>query len=295
MPSQTASSSLSGYTDADRSLIMAHIQKHFGKISGIGQVQLPTGTALELLIITPPSRKHLGKLFAPAGSSAGTEEEILLFSLGAGAHSMNVPKDSELPPRAEYLIRLPSTWNLQSEDEKSAWPVHLLLNIVSLPETEQSYNAWGHTFSFTHGEPFAENTRLCSAVLTGMNDREGQCRLNNNETVTFYEIVPLYAEELTFAEQNGMIALIDEFIRYNIPRQVVLNRPNAALLAMYRSDILQKLHTSDKNTLSQMMQHRETLSQEENIVINDILRSEQSMGKRTIGKMKNILTSFFHR
>lgn len=282
------------YSHTDANLLMAHVQKHFGAISGIGQTQLSTGRAIDILVVAPPSRKHLGKIFSShASPSAG--EETLLITFGAGACSMNVPKDSELPPRAEYLIRLPADWNAQADDEQNAWPVHLLINIASQPETEQSYNAWGHTFSFLHGSPFADNTRLCAAMLTGMNDREGQCRLSDGEAVTFYEVIPLYAEEMTFAAEHDPVALIDEFIRYNIPRTVAVNRPNVAILAKEKNALLKKYQAMSEAELRHMMQKTETLSREEQAAIAEVLQEKAGLGQRALGMMKGMLSAVFKR
>ena len=287
-----ASESFFQYTNADRSLLMNHVQKHFGTISGIGQTLLSQDRPLEILAVTPPNRKHLSRLFSPADAVCSGVETMLL-TFGAGAFSMNVPKDSELPPRAEYLIRLPADWNIQTDDERWAWPVRLLMNIASQPETEQSYNAWGHTFSFTNGTPFAANTKLCAAVLIGMNDREGQCRLSNGESVIFYEVIPLYAEELAFSTEHGPVALIDEFMRYNIPRVVTPQRPNAAILAMHRQKLLRTMNDMAEKDILRLRQS--TSSLEETMALEEILGSKQGFGKKTLGLMKNLTASMFRR
>ena len=277
------------YDGTDRALLMAHVRKHFGDLTGIGQANLSTGRSVDILHVTPPSRKTIGKFFASENSPAHGDETLLLTS-GAGALPMNVPQDSDLPPRAEYLMRLPVDWNVQSFDETYAWPVHLLLAIASHPEAEHSYNAWGHTFSFAQGRPFAENTLLCAALLTGMNDREGQCRLHNGEQVTFYEVIPLYAEELQFTTEYGAIALIEEFMRYRIPRVVTPQRPNAARLVMYRK----KLATEKEKDIRLRLQNAPA-SIEERLVLKELLRTQTGVGKRTLDRLKTITSSFFTR
>ena len=287
-----ASESSFQYANADRSLLMSHVQKYFGTISGIGQTLLSQDRPLEILAVTPPNRKHLSRLFS-AADAVSPGEETMLLTFGAGAFPMNVPKDSELPPRAEYLIRLPADWNIQSDEERCAWPVRLLMNIASQPETEQSYNAWGHTFSYTNGTPFAEDTRLCAAVLIGMSDREGQCHLSNGEFVIFYEVIPLYAEETAFIAEHGPIALVDEFMRYSIPRVVTPQRPNAAILAMHRQKLLQTMNGMTEKDILLLRQN--TSSQEEDMALEEILRSKKGLGRRTLGLMKNLTASMFKR
>ena len=280
------------YDDADRALLMNHVQKHFGTISGIGQTQLSENRTLELLAVTPPSRRHIGKLFSTANDPE-LKEETLLVTFGAGAMPMNVPKDSELPPRAEYLIRLPADWDIQSGDESSAWPVRLLMNISALPEAEQSYNAWGHTFSFAEGAPFADNTSLCAAMLTGMNDREGQCRLTSGENVIFYEVIPLYAEELEFTAEHGAVALFDEFIRYHIPRVVTIQRPNAAILAAHRHTLIQTTQNMTEQEILRLQEH--SSSPEDTMVLEEILRSKSGLRNRALSMMKTLTHSIRKR
>ena len=282
------------YDNADRSLLMAHIQKHFGIVTGIGQAQLSTGTPVNILALTPPSRKHLGKLFAQEKNIA-TGDETILLTLGAGAHVMNVPKDSELPPRIEYLMRLPADWNVQSENENDAWPVRLLLNIASLPEEEQGYTSAGQTFSFSGGMPFADDTLLCSAVLIGMNDREGQCRLNDGEAVTFYEVIPLYAEELEFTATHGPVALIDEFIRYAVPRVIMRNRPNVAVLFEHRPSLMDAFRAMDKKSIQKLSEDLDALSLEERVALRELLSENRGVVRHTAMKLRAAAHALFRR
>ena len=281
------------YSNADRSILMNHVQKRFGTISGIGKTQLSKDRTLELLAVTPPSRKHIGRLFSTTAVPV-MEGETLIITFGAGAFPMNVPKDSELPPRAEYLIRLPGNWNIQSEEKEYTWPARLLTSIASLPETEQNYNAWGHTFCFSSGTPFADNTKLCAAMLTGMNDHEGQCYLTTGESVIFYEVIPLYDEELAFTAEHGAEALIDEFIHYGIPRVVTLQRPNAGLLVKHRELFLQKLNDMTGKNLHRQIQ-QENLTPEEQIVLEELLHTKPDIGKRMFGLIKTLTGSFLKR
>ena len=285
------SSTPSMYDNADRNLLMAHVQKHFGTISGIGQAQLPSGGALDILALTPPSRKHIGRLFS-AQTSPSAGEETILLTIGAGARPMSVPKDSELPPRAEYLIRLPADWNVQSGEERDAWPVRLLMNIASLPETTQSYNAWGHTFSFSQGLPFADNTGLCAAMLTGMNDREGQCRLHDGEAVTFYEVIPLYAEELTFVAEQNPVALIDEFIRYNLPRVVTPDRPNVAVMAKRRAELVKNFQSMESGKRHELTRHMNALPLEERIALKESLAADGGLTRQASNLVRQAMSFF---
>lgn len=70
---------------------------------------------------------------------------------------------------------------------------------------------WGHTtekqFSFT------KNTKLCGAILTEPQNIEEDgfhCQLPDGAEVNFYQVVPLYQEELEYKMAHGADALIGQ-------------------------------------------------------------------------------------
>ena len=70
--------------------------------------------------------------------------------------------------RQELAIALPRDWKLDRdsmEDERWYWPVRLLKVLARLPGNNDTWLGWGHTMD--HEEPFAENTKLCAAMLIG--------------------------------------------------------------------------------------------------------------------------------
>jgi hypothetical protein len=57
----------------------------------------------------------------------------------------------------------------------------------------------------------AENTKLCGCILLGIQDApEGaaDCQLPNGENVAFYQVIPLYENELQYKVENGTSALL---------------------------------------------------------------------------------------
>ena len=61
-------------------------------------------------------------------------------------------------------------------------------------------------------EDFAKDTKLCAAILTGPQDTEDGCEvciLPSGEEVNFYQVIPLYRDELEYklahdADGNGL-------------------------------------------------------------------------------------------
>lgn len=128
---------------------------------------------------------------------------------------MNVP--GELAEykleRAELAIALPPDWKLDQEsmkDEKWYWPVRLLKTLARLPITSDTWLGWGHTVD--NKKPFAENTKLCAAVLTEPKNIEENgfiCQLPGDRPVNFYQVIPLYREELEYKIKQSAQELLE--------------------------------------------------------------------------------------
>ena len=113
--------------------------------------------------------------------------------------------------RAELLLALPSDWQVNAEDEQWYWPIRLLKQLARLPGEEDAWLGWGHTID--NGEPYADNTQLCAALLVspviGAEEAE-TAQLPSGEEVNFYQVIPLYRGELDYKLANGTDALLDE-------------------------------------------------------------------------------------
>ena len=62
--------------------------------------------------------------------------------------------------------------------------------------------------------PFAENTALCGAILVGPQDvvwEGGEvCTLPGGEEVNFYQVIPLYRNELQYKLEHDADALLEK-------------------------------------------------------------------------------------
>lgn len=136
-----------------------------------------------------------------------------LVTMGMGAHRMNVPqelRESKLE-RAELAICLPPDWKLGQQEEAWYWPLRWLKELARLPGQEDTWLAWGHTVD--HGSPFAEDTALCGAILVGpgaFGPEAAVCPLPDGDEINFYQVIPLYREEIDFKMANGAEALLDK-------------------------------------------------------------------------------------
>ena len=139
-----------------------------------------------------------------------------LVTMGMGAHLMNVPnqlKEDQLE-RAELVICLPEYWKLDKEhlkDEKWYWPIRLLKELARFPGENNTWLGWGHTVSYDG--PLSYTTELCASILINPpcgNIGGNTCTLPDGEEVNFYQIIPLYGDELEFKLKNGTQKLLDK-------------------------------------------------------------------------------------
>ena len=164
-----------------------------------------------------------------------TEEEpyYKLVTMGAGAYKMQIPEQWQKYQLdyAEYVICLPKDWNLNSGDNTDYWPVKLLKDVARLPIWCDTWLSYGHTTQTDEeGSAYASNTGFNSVVLNFAANKKGDIRLimPSGKTINFYEIVPLYPEELQYKIENGADALFKLFEEKGIPYKVLdLNRKNA--------------------------------------------------------------------
>ena len=203
------------YTEEEMEAVEGHIQQYFGEFENVFHELSSPDIHVDICVV-PPSEKR---------------DYYTLVTMGMGAHRMNVPEElAEYKlERAELAIALPADWKLDQEsmkDEKWYWPIRLLKSLARLPIASDTWLGFGHTMD--NEEDFAKDTKLCAAILTGPQDTEGGsevCILPSGEEVNFYQVIPLYREELEYKMEHDADALLDKmdgisFVTYN-------TRPNA--------------------------------------------------------------------
>ena len=188
------------YTEDEMRAIESHIQQYFGKFENVLHELVSTDIHVDICVV-PPSAER---------------DYYTLVTMGMGAHRMNVPEElAEYKlERAELAIALSKDWKIKKEtfeDEKCYWPIRLLKILARLPIASDTWLGFGHTMD--HEENFAENTKLCAAILAGSQGTEDGsevCILPNGEEVNFYQVIPLYRDELEYKLSNDADALLDK-------------------------------------------------------------------------------------
>ena len=188
------------YTEEEMEAVEGHIQQYFGKVENVFHELVSPDIHVDICIVPPAEER----------------DYYTLVTMGMGAHRMNVPEElAEYKlERAELAIALPADWKLDQEsmkDEKWYWPIRLLKSLARLPINCDSWLGHGHTVE--NREPFADNTKLCTATLIGpqgTEDGSEVCTLPGGEEVNFYQVIPLYEDELDYKLEHDVDALLDK-------------------------------------------------------------------------------------
>lgn len=201
------------YNEKEMKAVEKHIEKYYGKIGSVFHELYSPDIHVDICII-PPAKKR---------------DYYLLVTMGMGAHKMNVPEQlSEYRlERAELMIALPPDWKIEEQDEFWYWPIRLLKSIARLPISANTWLGWGHTVD--NQDPYADNTSLCGTVLlypeAGKADGNIMS-LPNGDDLNFYQLIPLYREEMEYKVANNTEALLEKMENV-VPFVVRIDRANA--------------------------------------------------------------------
>lgn len=188
------------YTEEEMEAIEGHIQQYFGKFENVFHELSSPDIHVDICVV-PPSEER---------------DYYTLVTMGMGAHRMNVPEElAEYKlERAELAIALPGNWKLKHEDlkdERWYWPIRLLKTMARLPIASDTWLGFGHTMD--NEDDFAKDTKLCAAILTGPQDTEDGSEVSilpSGEEVNFYQVIPLYRDELEYKLAHDADALLDK-------------------------------------------------------------------------------------
>lgn len=192
------------------------IRKQFGGYENVFHEIVSPDIHLDVVVVPPTKKNNYYKL----------------ITMGMGAYRMNVPeelKKYELE-RAELVLYLPPTWDINSSKEEDYWPIGQLKALARLPIQCNTWLGYGHTVSSDmENSPYASNTKFCSMMLMpALNDKYKTFDFRTKTTgkINFYQIIPLYKEELEYKQENGADALLELFDDDDIIPIVNIDRKN---------------------------------------------------------------------
>ena len=188
------------YTEDEMSAVERHIQNTFGEFENVFHELVSPDIHVDICVV-PPSEER---------------DYYTLVTMGMGAHRMHVPEElaKYKLERAELVIALPPDWKLDGEsmkEERWYWPIGLLKVLARLPIASDTWLGWGHTMD--KQSPFAEGTKLKAAILTdpqGVEEGGEVCTLPSGEEVNFYQVIPLYQDEMEYKMEHDADALLEK-------------------------------------------------------------------------------------
>lgn len=198
------------YHKDEQLALESYIEHTFGKIDDVFYEVISLDIECRIYVVAPTPEQPF----------------YTLITGGMGAYAMNTP-DLETPARAELVIRVPSHWNLNSNQEKDYWPIRWLKNLARQPLHQNSHLASGHTLTtYTLADTDFEGLLL---LEVDTDEHEIACvNVSGDKTVFFYQLVPLYREELQYKLDAGLMALMQRLEEANIPYPPIVDshRPN---------------------------------------------------------------------
>lgn len=214
------------YTENERIEIIKFIEENFGRIEKIYQDVGYDDLYLDVAQINPTKEKPY----------------YTLITLGMGEHKMYNQNNENFSSFAELMISLPPDWNL--DDENYTWTIDELMHLAYIPFTFYFSYEWGHLEN--NFESFSSNTKLSAVTLLYpemKKENSGLLKLENRN-LQFYQIVPLYDEEYTFALKNGMKNLLLLDVEKKISFIIDMNREKVLEYSEEEKEVLDDIMDS---------------------------------------------------
>lgn len=199
------------YSEKEMEVVGRFISQNFGGIPTVYREIVSPDIHVDICIIPPDKERKY----------------CTLVTMGMGAHKMNTPPEFAKYKweRAELIITLPAGWKIQKKSEIWYWPIRLLQSTARLPIDSDTWLGWGHTVD--NGEAYCDNTELCGALLIDpLTGKDDICILPNGEPVNFYQLIPIYREEMEYKIENDADKLLE--LMADTSFVVNIKRPNTA-------------------------------------------------------------------
>jgi hypothetical protein len=194
MMSKRAKGAKGTYSGAEVACLKGHIEKNFG-----GYVVRPDdpdeGFPLEIAIVGPSSDFDL----------------YTLITIGAGARKRKVSPETEDEDfeRAEFMMCLPSDWDVNSEEDEWRWPFDWLKAMAVFSADPSEPIAWGEIPNIPFPAGGAGFTAAALMPPLVFSEEAHACRLPNGDDVFICQMIPLYEGEKEYAEENDIIELLE--------------------------------------------------------------------------------------
>lgn len=205
------------FNSPDIEKIEEHITKYLGKIETVYHELVSDLVHIDVFFIKPTPQRNFSTL----------------TTSGMSHRPMKAPSGAEKFQYAELMICLPPDWPLTDEalkEEKYYWPIRQLKMLARLPHEYDTWLWYGHTVpNGNPPQPFAENTRLSGVIIAPpLLSPEGffTLQLDENKTIYFFSILPLYADEMNRKLKKGSDDLFGHLDSQGVNELLNIQRPS---------------------------------------------------------------------
>lgn len=198
--------------------ISNHIEKYIGKIDRVFHELISDQVHIDLHWIKPTAERPFHTL----------------VTSGMSDRPMTTPHEMNGFKYAELSICLPAEWKLSNEDfedEENYWPLRWLKILSRFPHEYNTWLGYGHTIpNGNPPAPFSGKSKLNTMILLPsilFDPAFHELKINEEKTIHFYTIYPLYSEEVDLKMKQGSEALFDGFERVGLSDVLKLDRENS--------------------------------------------------------------------
>lgn len=188
--------------------VVGHVERHIGPID----------------FVFHERRSHLVRIDVHHVPPEGGRRFHTLVTCGMSQRPMTVPPGSEELAHAELFLVLPP-----DSDVSFVWPIELLRQLARYPHEWETWLGCAHTVQ--NGEPpdrFGPDIPFCASLITHPVSLGADLarRKLADRSIHFYQVIPVYLEEIRFALRHGADALLARFAQYQMSDVVDTNRRN---------------------------------------------------------------------
>ena len=199
-----------------RKLIEQHFETHLGGVDKILDDHRGDKYHIDIYILPPNDKRSYG----------------VMATSGMSDYGMNMPPKLKLFQHGELYIKLPPDWPYPMEELKQDDYAWVISNLFMLPRSVHNNRTffWNGQ-AIDNDEPFATNTVLSGFLVKYPNTIDipvefNMLKVNPQKAICFYQLIPLYNEEMDFLEKHGLEKLYAKFDEFGVTDIVDLKRPN---------------------------------------------------------------------
>ena len=208
------------YSPEQQYTVEKHIRKCFGDLEETMWVEPDAGMPTEIVQLNriPDPGDHM---VAPEPDIPDMQLDFHLFgpkpghmyytmcTVGAGAYRMNVPDNRGAFAHAEFVMHFPPEWKIE-DDDKWHWARDIMRAIICEMQKQKLCYFAGFTMDFGRKiDPEAEFSALMLFRARGLRKDSDVCQLPDGSQVIFYQLYPVYKEELDYAKSRGKKELVE--------------------------------------------------------------------------------------